>query len=168
MPRGRKKVPRGGGGRFDSQWMDLLAHRETPVTRTGATQLLSTPALTEVGTPIDPPTPAVIQHVVLPTGEPISTKSPPRPRTALIPIPPPASIRRESRTSAKTTTFYKPHDIRAVSAALSEIMDRKNPPSSIFPTDNDGQPSDCNIKRSYGQPRLENPDNPEMQAQEEI
>ncbi len=33
--------------------MDLHAHRETPVTRIGATQLLSTPALTEAGTPID-------------------------------------------------------------------------------------------------------------------
>ena len=37
--------------------MDLHAHRETPVTRTGATQLLSTPALTEAGTPIVPQPP---------------------------------------------------------------------------------------------------------------
>ncbi len=42
----------------------------------------------------------------------------PRPRTALLPIPPPASIRRDSRPRAKTI-FYKPHDIRAVSAALT-------------------------------------------------
>ena len=64
-----------------------------------------------------------------------------------LPIPPPASIRKDSRPRAKTI-FYKPHDIRAVSAALREIMDRKNPPSPIFATDNDGQPSDTDIMRS--------------------
>ena len=127
--------------------MDLLANRETTVTRTGATQLLLTPALTDAGAPIDPPTPAVVQHAVPFTDTPAPTKSPSQPRTALLPIPPPASIRRDPRNRAKTI-FYKPHDIRAVSAALREIMDRENPPSPIFPTDNDNSPSDTDIMRS--------------------
>ena len=47
------------------------------------------------------------------------------------------------------TLFYKPHDIRAVSAAIRAIMDHENPPPPIFPTDNDSQLSDCDIMRSY-------------------
>ena len=46
--------------------MDLLANCKTTVTRTGATQLLITPALTDAGTPTDTPAPAVIQHAVPP------------------------------------------------------------------------------------------------------
>ena len=128
--------------------MDLLANRETTVTRTGATQLLTTPALTDAGTPTDPPAPAVIQHAVPSTNAPTQTQSSSRPQTALLPIPPPASIRRDSRTQVKTI-LYKPHDIRAVSAALREIMDRENPSSPIFAIDNDSQPSDTDIMRSY-------------------
>jgi hypothetical protein len=128
--------------------IDLLANREIPVTtRTGVTQLLITPAQTDAGTPTNPPTPAVIQHVVPSINEPVPTQSPSRPRTALLPIPPPASIRRDSRTRARTIS-YKPHVIRAVSAALREIMDRQNPSSPIFPNDNDSQPSDTDIMRS--------------------
>ena len=84
--------------------MDLLAHNEIPVTRTGATQLLITQSLTEAGTHIDSTTSAVIQHAIPYTAEPVSTKSSPRPRTALIPSP--ASIRQDKRTRAKTI-FYK-------------------------------------------------------------
>ena len=123
--------------------MDLLVNRETTVTRTGATQLLITPALTDAGTPAL----AVIQHAVPSPTTPIQTQPSSRPRTALLPISPPASIRRDSRTRAKTI-FYKPHDIRAVSTALREILDRENPPSPIFATDNDSQRSDTDIMRS--------------------
>ncbi len=91
---------------------------------TDAIQLLITPALTDAGTPTDPPTRAVIQHAVPSTNSPLQSQSPSRPRTALLPIPKPASMQRDSRTPAKTI-FYKPHDIRAVSAALREIMDRE-------------------------------------------
>ena len=128
--------------------MDLLANRETTVTRTDASQLLITPALTDAGTITDPQAPAVIQHAVQSPTAPTQTQPSSRPRTALLPIPPPASIRRDSRQRAKTI-FYKPHDIRAVSEALREIMDRENPQPPIFATDNDGQPSDTDIMRSY-------------------
>ncbi len=37
--------------------MDLLANRETTVTRTGASQQLITTALTDAGTPTHPPLP---------------------------------------------------------------------------------------------------------------
>jgi hypothetical protein len=47
------------------------------------------------------------------------------------------------------TLFYNPHDIRAVTAAIRETMDRDIPPPPIFPTDNDSQPSDTEIMRSY-------------------
>ena len=47
------------------------------------------------------------------------------------------------------TIFYKLHDIRAVTAAIREIMDRKTPPPTIFPSDNHCQPSDTDLMRSY-------------------
>jgi len=129
--------------------MDLLSNRETSVERTDATQLLVTPAVTDQGTVTDPPAPAIIQHAITNTPTPIPPKSAARPRTAMLPIPPPATIRRDSRIRTKTV-FYKPHDIRAVTAAIREIMDRDNPPPSIFPTtDNDQLTSDTDIMRSY-------------------
>ena len=67
----------------------------------------------------------------------------------MLPIPPPAAIRSDSRVRTKTT-FYKPHDIRSVTAAIREIMDRDNPPPPIFPTtDNDQLLSDTDIMCSY-------------------
>ena len=55
--------------------MDLHGNRETPVTQTGTTQLLITPALTNAGTPTDPPTTAVIQHAVPSTNAPVPITS---------------------------------------------------------------------------------------------
>jgi hypothetical protein len=67
----------------------------------------------------------------------------------MLPIPPPAVIRRDSRVRTKTA-FYKPHDIRAVTAAIRNIMDRDNPPPPIFQTtDNDQLISDTDLMRSY-------------------
>ena len=128
--------------------MDLLANRETPATRSESTQLLITPAVTTDGVPIEPLTPAIIQHAA-PASDPTAIPTPSqKPRTALLPIPPPASIRRDNRNRTKTI-FYKPHDIRAVTAAIREIMDRDIPSPSIFPTDNDSQHPDTDIMRSY-------------------
>ena len=67
----------------------------------------------------------------------------------MLPIPPPAVIRRDSRVRTKTA-FYKPHDIRAVTAAIRNIMDRDNPPPPIFQTtDNNQLISDTDLMRSY-------------------
>ena len=125
--------------------MDLLSNHETPVERTDFSQLLITPALTNQGDATTPPAPAIVQHTtpsppVAPLTKPTSC-----PRTALLPIPPPAAIRRDSRVRTKIA-FYKPHDIRAVTAAIREIMDRDNPPPPIFPTtDSDQLLSDIDI-----------------------
>jgi hypothetical protein len=128
--------------------MDLLANRETPAMKSETAQILITPAVTNEGVIIEPLKPAVIQHAVT-NIDPLTTTAPDhKPRTALLPIPPPASLRRDSRNRTKTA-FYKPHDIRAVTAAIREIMDRDVPPQPIFPTDNDSQPSDTDIMRSY-------------------
>jgi hypothetical protein len=128
--------------------MDLLANRETPATRSDSTQLLVTPAVTKNGLLIEPLRPAIIQHAA-PAIDPPAIPTPShKPRTALLPIPPPASIRRDSRNRTKTL-FYKPHDIRAVTAAIREIMNRDIPTPSTFPTDNDSQHSDTDIMRSY-------------------
>ena len=67
----------------------------------------------------------------------------------MLPIPPPAAIRRDSRVRTKTA-FYKPHDIRVVTAAIRNIMGRDNPPPPIFQTtDNDQLISDTDLMRSY-------------------
>jgi hypothetical protein len=95
--------------------MDLLANRETPVTRDDISQILITPATTAIGTTIIPLAPAVIQHA-----SPLITNPPPhqpRPRTALLPVPLAVTLRPEARQRTKTQ-FYKPHDIRAATAAL--------------------------------------------------
>ena len=125
--------------------MDLLANRETPVQTDSNTQLLITPALDDTGALILPITPAVIQHATT-----IAAPNPPShpPRNALLPIPPPQALRRNPANRTKTS-FYKPHDIRAVTAAIRTIMDRENPPPSIFNTDNDSSPTDTDIMRSY-------------------
>ena len=129
--------------------MDLLSNRETPAEKADSSQILITPALTDQGDLTIPSAPAIVQHVLPspPLAPPTRTNS--RPRTALLPIPPPAAIRRDDRVRTKTA-FYKPHDIRAVTAAIREIMDRDNPPTPIFPTtDNDHLPSDIDMMRSY-------------------
>ena len=128
--------------------MDLLANRETPATKSETAQILITPAVTNEGVIIEPLQPAVIQHAV-PDSDPLTTTAPNhKPRTALLPIPPPASLRRDNRNRTRTA-FYKPHDIRAVTAAIRELMDIDVPPQPIFPTDNDSQPSDTDVMRSY-------------------
>ena len=76
-----------------------------------------------------------------------------RPLTALIPVPPTASLRRDGRERTKTS-FYKPHDIRAVSEVIRVIMDRENSSPQIFQTDNDAMPSDTDIMRSYAIDKL--------------
>ena len=129
--------------------MDLLSNRETPAERNDASQLIITPALTDLNAPNTSPVPAVVQHAIplMPVTQP--AKARPRPLTAMLPIPPPAAIRLDSRVRTKTA-FYKPHDIRAVTAAIRNIMDRDNPPSPIFPTtDNDQLISDTDLMRSY-------------------
>ena len=127
--------------------MDLLANRDTAVIMSDKTQLLITPAAEDDNTIAHPLTPAVIQHAI--SVSPTPASSPTRPRTALIPIPPTAALHRTKRNRSPTT-FYKPHDIHAVTAALRKIMDRENPPPAIFPTDdNDHTLTDTDIIRSY-------------------
>jgi hypothetical protein len=127
--------------------MDLMANRDTTVI-ISKTQLIITPATEDNDTLTQPLTPAVIQHAASDT--PKSARVPTGPRTALIPIPPTAALHRTKRDRSQTT-FYKPHDIRAVTTeALRTIMDRKNPPPAIFPTDdNDHTLTDMDIMRSY-------------------
>jgi hypothetical protein len=129
--------------------MDLLSNRETPAERNDASQPTPHhPELTDLGAATNPPVPAIVQHAIPLTPVAPPTKTTARPRTAMLPIPPPAAIRRDSRVRTKTA-FYKPHDIRAVTAAIREIMDRDNPPPPIFPTtDNDQLISDTDIMRS--------------------
>eukprot|EP01036_Dinobryon_divergens_P061768 gene61768-biopygen26091 len=125
--------------------MDLLANRETPVQLDSNTQLLITPALDDTGALILPITLAVIQHTTT-IAAPNPLTHPPR--NALLPIPPPQALRRNPTNRTKTS-IYKPHDIRAVTAALRTIMDRENPPPSIFNTDNDSSPrtrTSCEIE----------------------
>jgi hypothetical protein len=127
--------------------MDLMANRDTRVIMSDKTQLLITPATEDDGTLTQPLTPAVIQHATTVTAQPAQT--PAGPRTALIPIPPTAALHRTKRERHKTT-FYKPHDIRAVTEALRTILDRENPPPAIFPTDdNEHTLTDTDIMRSY-------------------
>ncbi len=133
--------------------MDLLANRETPATKSETTQLLITPAIDIEGIIIEPATPAVIQHAVPDTDTTANTTPTQHPRRALLPIPPPTSIRRHDRNRTPTL-FYKPHDICAVTAAIRQIMDQDIPPLPIFPTDNDLQPSDTDIMRSYAIDKL--------------
>jgi hypothetical protein len=127
--------------------MDLLANRETAATRDEICQIIITPATTANGTIAIPLAPTVIQHAIpLVTNPP---PSPPRPRTALLLVPAAATLRPDARQRTKTQ-FYKPHDIRAVTAALRAIMNLENPPPALFPTDNDSFIlSDIDIMRSY-------------------
>ena len=128
--------------------MDLLSNRETPAAQKDTPQVMITPAIDKDGAVATPPSPAVIQHAVPLPVAPYPAGKTPRPRTALIPVPSTASLRRDGRERTKTS-FYKPHDIRAVSVAIRIIMDRENPPTQIFPADNDAMPSDTDIMRSY-------------------
>ncbi len=91
--------------------MDLMANRDTTVIMSDKTQLLITPATEDDNTLAQQLTPAVIQHATPVTATPAQT--PAGPRTALIPIPPTAALRRTKRDRSQQTTFYKPHDIRA-------------------------------------------------------
>ena len=90
--------------------MDLLANRETPVLRADGSQLLITRAFGPDNVEFAPPTPAVIQHAVpiLPPAQPPLAKR----KTALILIPPVATLRADGRQHTKTQ-FYKPYDILA-------------------------------------------------------
>ena len=133
--------------------MDLLSNRKTPAAQKDTPQLMITPAIEKDGAVATPPTPAVIQHAVPLPVAPNPAGKPPRPRTALIFVPSTASLRRDGRERTKTS-FYKPHDIRAVSEAIRIIMDRENPPPQIFPTDNVAMPSDTDIMRSYAMDTL--------------
>ncbi len=128
--------------------MDLLSNRETPTFQKDTPQLMITPAIDKDGAVAAPPTPAVIQHAVPIPVAPNPPGKPPRPLTALIPVPHTASLRRDGRERTRTS-FYKPHDIRAVSEAIRVIIDRENPPPQIFQTDNDAMPSDTDIMRSF-------------------
>ena len=126
--------------------MDLLANRETPATRDDTSHILITPATTATGTFAIPLEPTVIQHAIPLITNPLP--SPPRQRTALLPVLPAATLRLDARQRTKTQ-FYKPHDIRAVTTRLRTIMDRENPPPALFSTDNDSLISDTDIMRSY-------------------
>eukprot|EP01035_Chromulina_nebulosa_P031522 gene31522-42028_t len=126
--------------------MDLLANRETIVNTGPNTQVLITPAIDDQGNTALPLTPALIQHATLPS----PTITPAPPRTAQIPIPPAANLRRRGTRDRTQQVFYKPHDIRLVSAQIRQIMDGLNPPPAIFPTDNDDtEPTDTDIMREY-------------------
>ena len=110
--------------------MNLLADRETTATRDDSSQILVTPATDENDIVTTPLQPALVQHASTDneTAQPTSTTAiTPKPRQARIPIPTPSSLRRNPTTRAKTT-FYKPHDIRNVTAAVRKIMDIDSPP----------------------------------------
>ena len=127
--------------------MDLMANRDTTVIMSDKPQLLITPATEDNDTLTQPLTPAVIQHAASDT--PTPARLPTRPRTALIPVPPTAALHRTKRDRSQTT-FYKPHDIRAVTEALRTFMDRETPPLAIFPIDdNEHTLTDTDIMRSY-------------------
>jgi hypothetical protein len=86
--------------------MDLLANRETPAARIDTPQLLITPAADHDGDSITPITPAVVQHAIPIPVPLLLAPNRPRPRTALLHVPPAASLRREGRertTSWRTT-----------------------------------------------------------------
>ena len=128
--------------------MDLLSNRETPAAQKDTPQLLISSAIDKDGAVATPPTPAVIQHAVPLPMAPNPAGKPPRPRIALIPVPPTVSLRCDGRERTKSS-FYKPHDIRTVSEFIRIIMDRENPPPQTFPTDCDAMPPDTDIMRSY-------------------
>ena len=94
--------------------MDILSNRETPALLSNrglhmeTPQLLITPAIDKDGAVANPPTPAVIQHAVSLPVAPNPSGKPPRPRTALIPVPPAGSLQRDGRERTRTS-FYKPH-----------------------------------------------------------
>ena len=126
--------------------MDLLANRETIVSTGPNTQLIITPATDDQGNAILPILPALVQHASLPP--PPTTPAPPR--TAQIPIPPADNLRRRGTRDRTKQVFYKPHDIRLVSAQIRQIMEQHNPPPAIFPSDNDNtEPTDTDIMREY-------------------
>ena len=108
--------------------MNLLADRETTAARDDSSQILVTPATDNenniVTTPLQP---ALVQHASTDTetAQPKSTST--KPRQARIPIPTPSSLRRNPTTRTKTT-FYKPHDIRNVTAAIRKIINIDSPP----------------------------------------
>ena len=128
--------------------MDLLANRTTPVPTGPNTQVLITPDLDPSGTITKPVTPALVQHAIIPPTEPPSAPDHSRPRRANIPIPPADNLRRGTRERTQQS-FYKPHDIRLVSATIRQIMEVTNPPPAIFPSDNDDSPTDTDIMREY-------------------
>ena len=128
--------------------MDLLANRTTPVPTGPNTQVLITPDLDPSGTITKPVTPALVQHAIIPPTEPPSAPDHSRPRRANIPIPPADNLRRGTRERTQQL-FYKPHDIRLVSATIRQIMEVSNPPPAIFPSDNDNSPTDTDIMREY-------------------
>jgi hypothetical protein len=66
------------------------------------------PAIDKDGAVATPPTPAVIQHAVSLPVAPNPSGKPPRPHTALIPVPPTGSLRRDGQERTRTS-FYKPH-----------------------------------------------------------
>ena len=120
--------------------MDLLANRETIVTTGSNTQLLITPAMDAQGN--ISLTPALIQHATLPPPQ----ATPPPPHIAQIPFPPADNLRRRGTKDRTQQVFYKPHDIRLVSAQIRHIMDQHYPPPAIFPSDNDNvEPTDTDI-----------------------
>ncbi len=128
--------------------MDLLANRSTPAISDTNTQILITPILDAAGEqPIQPLAPALIQHASI---EPATVHNPPgpRPRKAAIPIPSPQALRR-GPTDRKKTTFYKPHDIREVTAAINSQLAADCAPPPIFPIDNGDTMDDTTIMRSY-------------------
>jgi hypothetical protein len=94
--------------------MELLANRKTPASQNDMTQLLVTPALMNDGQLVNPPTPAVIQHVTQPPTALKQTNPLSKPRTALLPIPhQPASAQpaepapRHSSTNHTTSVQYQ-------------------------------------------------------------
>jgi hypothetical protein len=100
--------------------MNLLADRETTAARDDSSQILVTPATDENDIITTPLQPALVQHAYTDTqtAQPTSTTATiPKPRQARIPIPTPSSLRRNPTTRTKTT-FYKPHDIRNITAAV--------------------------------------------------
>ena len=119
--------------------MNLLADRETTAAGDDSSQILVTPATDENDIVTTPLQPALVQHASTDTetAQPISTTATTtKPRQARILIPTPSSLCRNPTTRTKTT-FYKPHDIRNVTAAIRKVMDIDSPSPSIFPTDND-------------------------------
>ena len=126
--------PRGGNG--------FTLNRETPAERNDDSQLIITPALTDLGASTNPPVPAVVQHAI-----PLTPVVQP---TKITPARAQQCFLSHHQPQSAVTAEFVPRQRSTSRTTSVKIMDRDNPPPPIFPTtDNDQLISDTDIMRSY-------------------